>query len=176
MPARSSQKCRQCSKLSLEQALQKHGESGDRCWQGEVCHKRRTYYRHRERYNKSRRHKYAGEQESAAQLKDLEVPAVPVAIVYFYRTTKTEPLHALGVALQIGSNRKGTPKLTHTMGWTEVEVKSFIQQAIADFSQQYEVSIRGVVATVELDPQSCPLQPCPLQLDPFGHETSEAEV
>jgi len=51
MPARGSEKCRQSSKLSVEQALQKYGYQGTDCWEGEPCHKRRTYYRNRDRYN-----------------------------------------------------------------------------------------------------------------------------
>jgi transposase len=68
MPSRGSDKCRQCSKLSLEQALQKHGAEGDGCWSGEPCHKRRTYYRHRDRYNRDRRLKYMGDKHSSALL------------------------------------------------------------------------------------------------------------
>ena len=45
MPVRGSDKCRQCSKLSLLQALEKHGSLGDGCWERTPCNKRRTYYR-----------------------------------------------------------------------------------------------------------------------------------
>ncbi len=76
MPSRGSDKCRQCSKLSLEQALLKHGAEGDGCWLGEPCHKRRTYYRHRDRYNRARRLKYIGDKESAARLDGISLPSI----------------------------------------------------------------------------------------------------
>ncbi|WP_144405726.1 hypothetical protein [Aliterella atlantica] len=97
MLTKTSDKCRQCSKLSVESAIARHGESGDNCWVGERCHKRRTYYRKRKLYNRNRRLKYQGLKESAAQLTD--IPTVPAVVVYFYRQRKDEPLHALSIEL-----------------------------------------------------------------------------
>ncbi len=173
MPSHVSKKCSQCSKLSVEEAMEKHGDQGDGCWSGEACHKRRTYYKYRERYNRDRRHKYQGEKDTQTQLEGIEVPKVPVVIVYFYRTTKNEPLHALGVTLHIGKQRLGTPKLIHTLGWTEAEVRAYIKSAIAEFNSLHEITIRGVAATVELDPSQCRLEDCPLKVDLFGQEINE---
>jgi phage protein U len=43
---------------------------------GEPCHKRRTYYRHRDRYNRARRLKYIGDKESAARLDGISLPSI----------------------------------------------------------------------------------------------------
>ncbi len=85
MPAKASDKCRQCSKLSAKSAIALHGTEGDGCWVGEPCHKRRTYYKKRDLYNRNRHLKYHGEKESAAQLESINIPTVPAVIVYFYR-------------------------------------------------------------------------------------------
>lgn len=165
MPARARDKCRQCSKLSLEHALQKHGPQGDGCWSGEPCHKRRTYYRHRERYNRSRRLKYQGEQASATQLQGISIPSIPAVVIHFYRQRKDEPLHTLGIELWVGQQKKAALQPVHTLGWTEGQVKGYIREAIAEFSQKYELQISGIAATVELSPCLCPLLPCPLKVE-----------
>lgn len=86
MPTKTSDKCRQYSQLSVESAIANHGESGDNCWVGELCHKRRTYYKKRDLYNRNRRLKYRGEKECAAQLTDIST--VPAVVVYFFRQRK----------------------------------------------------------------------------------------
>ncbi len=116
MPTRASDKSRQCSKLSVDQAIALHGESGDGCWVGELCHKRRTYYKKRDLYNRNRRLKYRGERESAAQLDSINIPTIPAIIVYFYRQRKDEPLHAISVELWIGQQRKAVREPVHTLG------------------------------------------------------------
>ncbi len=102
MPIKVSDKCRQCSKLSVESAIARHGTGGDGCWVGELCHKRRTYYKKRDLYNRNRRLKYYGERESSKQLESVNIPIVPAVIIYFYRRRKDEPLHAMSVELWAG--------------------------------------------------------------------------
>jgi hypothetical protein len=165
MPIKVSDKCRQCSKLSVESAIARHGELGDGCWIGELCHKRRTYYKKRDLYNRNRRLKYQGEKESSQQLESITIPTVPAVIIYFYRGRKDEPLHALSVELWIGQQKKAAREPVHTLGWKEANVREYIKSAIASFSQQYDISITGVAATVELNPRLCPLNPCPLKVE-----------
>ncbi len=165
MPTRVSDKCRQCSKLSVDQEIALHGESSNGCWVGELCHKRRTYYKKRDLYNRNRRLKYRGEKEAAVQLDSTDIPTIPAIIVYFYRQRKDEPLHAVSVELWIGQQRKAVREPVHTFGWTGAHVREYITGAIAQFNRQYEMSINGVAATVELNPNLCPLIPCPLKIN-----------
>ena len=58
VPKTGSERCRRCAKLSLEQAIALHGPDGTGCWEGSPCHKRRSYYKNRDRYNKQRRKQY----------------------------------------------------------------------------------------------------------------------
>lgn len=143
MPSGSSDKCRQCSKLSVETAITRHGEQGDGCWVGERCHKRRTYYKKRDLYNRNRRLKYRGEKEAAAQLDVIAIPTVPAIVVYFYRQRKDEPLHAMSVELWVGQQRKAKSEPVHALGWRETQVREYITNAIAHFNGQCEVSISG---------------------------------
>ena len=163
MPSQARERCRLCSKLSLEQALQKHGPEGTGCWEGEPCHKRRTYYKNRERYNRSRRIKYNEELEEATQLKGVSIPSIPAVVIYFYRQRKNDQLHAIRADLWVGQQKKTTYPIVHTLGWTERQVKDYIRLAVSSFSEEYGVEISGIAATVELDPQTCPLLNCPLK-------------
>ena len=107
MPARGSDKCRQCSKLSLEQALEKHGAEGDGCWEGTPCNKRRTYYRGAIALIRSRRLKYVGDKESAQKLLNgISIPTIPAPVVHFYRQRKDEPVDALRIELWVGQQKK----------------------------------------------------------------------
>ncbi len=146
-------------------AIASPGEQGDGCWVGELCHKRRTYYKKRDLYNRNRRLKYYGEKESSQQLESFNIPIVPAVIIYFYRGRKDEPLHAMSVELWIGQQKKAVREPVHTLGWKETNVREYIKSAIASFSQQYEITISGVAATVELKPSLCPLTPCPLKVE-----------
>ncbi|PSB26053.1 hypothetical protein [Chlorogloea sp. CCALA 695] len=182
MPTKIQDKCRQCSKLSVENTIAqarpvtgfaRHGKLGDGCWVGELCHKRRTYYKKRDLYNRNRRLKYRGDQESEKQLESITIPSVPAVIIYFYRGRRDEPLHAMFVDLWVGQQRKTAREPVHTLGWKEAQVREYIKSAmvaertaegIASFSQQYEITISGVAATVELKPSLCPLNPYPLKV------------
>ncbi len=166
MPARGRLKCQLCSKLSLEQALQEHGPEGGDCWEGEPCHKRRTYYRHHERYNRSRRLKYRGEKETSAQLVGIPIPSIPAVVIHFYRKRKDDELHALGAELWVGQQKRESLPPVHTLGWTEGDVKAYIRGLVKEYGRKYELQISGIAATVELDPCLCLLTPCPLKLVP----------
>ena len=174
MPARGSDKCRLCSKLSLEQALQKHGSEGTGCWEGEPCHKRRTYYRHRDRYNRSRQIKYKADKQSVTQIKGIPIPNIPAVVIYFYRQRKDAQLHALKAELWVGQQKKGNFPTIHTLGWGESQVKNYIREAVSAFSQEYGRKISGIATTVELDPSLCPLTACPLKVDKNDEDTVEA--
>ena len=174
MPAHGREKCRQCSKLTLEQALQKHGTPGDGWYQGQLCHKRRTYYLNRERYNRSRRLKYRGEKETGAQIEGISLPSIPAVVIHFYRQRKDAQLHALGSELWVGQQKRESLSPVHTLGWTEGDVKTYIRKMVQEYARKHELQISGITATVELDPSYCPLSACPLKVDPSLRESGES--
>lgn len=155
-------KCRLCSKLTATEAQNRHGSGGDGCWDTSVCHKRRTYYRNRDRYNKTRRL-----QRHTAKNTPLEVPipAVPAAVLYLYRERVDAPLHAIGAALWLGQEKVSMIEPKHCMGLTSRHVSAFLQEILQTFSRKANVPIAKFATQVELHPSTCPIKPCPLHPD-----------
>jgi hypothetical protein len=168
------EKCRLCSKLDSQEAQQRHGPDGDGCWNPQVCHNRRSYYRHRGVRNhvrKERRREQpaaSGLSESGASLSArvaiLEVlaPAIPAAVVHWYRITKDAPLHALSAELWIGNDRVAKIEPVHCLGLTELQVKTLLVRILDVFSQHSGIKVERFRSSVELHPHNCPIQPCPL--------------
>lgn len=170
------EKCRLCSKLTTQEAQQRHGAQGDGCWDPKYCHNRRSYYRHRGVRNQGRKQR---RREAACQSYDsaeaasplitgrvvkLEVnaPAVSAAVVHWYRATKDAPLHALGAELWISNDRVAKIEPVHCLGLTEAQVKMLLVRILEAFSQQGGMKIERFRASVELHPDNCPIRPCPL--------------
>lgn len=57
MGRRAPQKCIKCALLSIEEAIALHGPNGrgEACWNPNVCHRKRSHYRHRDENNRKRR-------------------------------------------------------------------------------------------------------------------------
>jgi hypothetical protein len=171
MMARPDQeKCRLCSKLDSQEAQQRHGPDGDGCWNPKVCHNRRSYYRHRGVRNHIRKQRRGQQAESesrvstSAQVATLEVlaPAVPAAVVHWYRITKDAPLHALGAELWMGNDRVAKIEPVHCLGLTEAQVKTLLVRILDVFSQHSGIKVERFRSSVELHPHNCPIRPCPL--------------
>lgn len=165
MPRSSQEKCRLCSKLSTEVARQRHGSDGTGCWTDEAnrCHRRRSYYRSRDRYNQRRRLKYRTDSGSEAAVKILPVPETPAAVLHLYRTRVGDPLHAVGAELWMGQKKVAVIEPVHTLGMTGSQVKAYLRQVLHAFSQQQGVALEKFETQVELDPSTCPITPCPLR-------------
>jgi hypothetical protein len=161
-----SEKCRLCSKLSTADAQDRHGEKGDGCWEDQRCHNRRSYYRHRGARNYNRKQKRRGEQVIAETgsmvILDIPVPAVPAAVIHWYRETKDAPLHAIGAELWMGNDRVAKIEPVHCLGLTELQVKTLLLRILDGFSQHVGVKVERFRSSVELHPQNCPIRPCPL--------------
>jgi len=162
MPSHTKEKCRLCSKLSAEQAQQIHGPQGNGCWVSVRCHKRRTYYRHRDRYNKTRRLQYKASVGGSSQTEVILPPAAPAAVLHLYRERVDAPLHAIGAELWMGQQKKAAIEPVHCLGLTSRQVATYLQEVLQVFSHKYDVAIAKFSAQVELDPSRCPILPCPL--------------
>jgi hypothetical protein len=93
---------------------------------------------------------------------EVPVPALPAAVVHWYRATKDSPLHALGAELWIGNDRVATIAPVHCLGLTEAQVKILLVRILEAFSQQGRGKVERFRASVELHPDNCPIRPCPL--------------
>ena len=180
MPKTASERCRRCSKLSFEQAIAFHGPDGTGCWEGAPCHKRRSYYKNRDRYNKQRRKQYRVNQgavpadaevmSSAGESVTTQVIAVPVpqsvaAIVHLWRQNQSAPLHAIGFELLQNGKKTVEVEPVHTLGWTAIQVKQYMRDVLRSLSQHVEQEIAKFEARVEHDPETCAIEDCPLNVD-----------
>jgi hypothetical protein len=163
-----SDKCRLCAKLSVQDAQQRHGPEGDGCWDAKYCHNRRSYYRHRGLRNHLRKQRRQTESPAPQQDKTsvvelhLPAPAVPAAVVHWYRETKDSPLHALGAELWMGNDRVAKISPVHCLGLTELQVKALLLRILEEFTQHSGLKIERFRSAVELHPLNCPIRPCPL--------------
>ena len=168
------EKCRLCSKLDSQEAQQRHGSDGDGCWNPKVCHNRRSYYRHRGVRNHVRKQRRRGQQteplssepgiSGVVRVTTLEVlaPAVPAAVVHWYRMTKDSPLHALGAELWMGNDRVAQVEPVHCLGLTELQIKTLLVRILDVFSQHSGIKVERFRSSVELHPHNCPIRPCPV--------------
>ncbi len=157
------EKCRLCSKLTSQEAQQRHGAEGDGCWDDQRCHNRRSYYRHRgvRNYNRKSKRQQSGDGSSVVTLA-IPAPAIAAAVVHWYRETKQSPLHAISAELWIGNDRVAKMEPVHCLGLTELQVKTLLLRILEGFSQQGGQKVERFRAAVELHPQNCPIRPCPL--------------
>jgi hypothetical protein len=168
MPKPLSEKCRLCAKLTAAEAIAKHGPTGTNCWDGDKCHKRRTYYRNRDRYNTTKRTQYRGIEaagvDNTGQTAVLAVapPIVTAAVLHLYRERVDDPLHAIGAELWLGQDKVAEIEPVHTMGLLPAQVKAFLKEVLAAFSRQVGSNITQFEVQTERSPQACPIRPCPL--------------
>lgn len=174
MARASSEKCRLCSKLTSQEAQQRHGSEGDGCWDEKYCHNRRSYYRHRGIRNhvrKQRRREQQPDRDAAGiegnkvnRVVTLEIPApaIPAAVVHWYRETKDSPLHALGAELWMGNDRIVQIEPVHCLGLTEIHIKTLLVRILDAFSGHCGTKVERFRSAVELHPFNCPIRPCPL--------------
>jgi hypothetical protein len=164
LPKAQSEKCRLCSKLAIAQVLDRHGPNGTNCWVGEPCHKRRSYYRNRDRYNANKRQQYRVVAVTAEVDDDkgtvlTVLPAiVPAAVLYLYRARVDDPLHAIRAELWLGQSRIAQIQPVHTMGLMPAQIKAFLKDILTAFSGQ--VPGGGVTqfeVQKELSPDCCPI-------------------
>lgn len=175
MARAESEKCRLCSKLTSQEAQRRHGTEGDGCWDAKYCHNRRSYYRHRGVHNHVRKQRRRGQQMEQREWTDdqtvgssrvvtLEIPApaIPAAVVHWYRETKDAPLHALGAELWMGNDRVAKIEPVHCLGLTEIHIKTLLVRILDAFSGHCGMKVERFRSAVELHPLNCPIRPCPL--------------
>ena len=136
MAKSQSEKCRLCSKLSSEEAIARHGSSGTGCWVGEPCHKRRSYYRNRDRYNGNRRTVYDLKTGKQPVVLAISPPSVASAELHLYRARLDAPLHAIGAELRMGDLVVAKIEPVHAQGLSAAQVKEFLREVLKVFAAQ----------------------------------------
>jgi hypothetical protein len=157
MPKTASEKCRLCAKLPVEEAIARHGPDGTNCWVGEPCHKRRTYYRNRDRYNRSKRRQYRAATGQEPAVFAIAPPAMAMAELHLYRARADAPLHAIGAELRRGDRAVARIDPVHAQGLSAAQVKGFLRDVLEVFSQQAGENLGKFEVQQERSPGLCPI-------------------
>jgi hypothetical protein len=163
MPKSQSEKCRLCAKLSAEAAIARHGPTGTGCWQGDPCHKRRTYYRNRDRYNQAKRQQYRVATGQDPVVLAIAPPVVASAELHLYCARVDAPLHEIGAELRKGDRVIFTIEPVHARGLSPAQVKGFLKAVLQAFSEQAGVELGKFEVQQERSPGMCPIQGCSLK-------------
>lgn len=158
-------KCRKCAMLSAEQAQQRHGVEGDGCWNPAVCYSRRSYIRHRDRINQTRQRQ---RQSAKLALDTIDVDIAPLnqvvfAVLVVYRAAGVDtPVHAIAADIWQGQTKIAIVPAVHCLGWVPSQAHQYVSKLLTILEQRY--GIKKFASQTRLDPELCPLRPCPLHL------------
>jgi hypothetical protein len=147
--------------LSAEQAQVLHGSQGDGCWNPSVCYSRRSYARNRDRINQTRSRK-----RKEGQLEQIPVQFAPLHQVVFgvlvvYRKAGTDtPVHAVGAEIWQGQQKVAIVPPIHCIGMVPSQVHIYLGKMLSLLEERY--GIKKFASQTRLDPDLCPLRPCPL--------------
>jgi len=172
VPRSLNLKCLECSRLTIEQAIEQQGESGDGCWNPDVCHRRRSHYRNRPDVNAKRRGQRAAEQQlkqltqlaqlATADQVDIVPKTPPVALLYLYREDRPNAhLHAIAISVWQGDQKLASIPPKHCMGMANRYVRQYLLEVLATLEEKY--GIREFEPEILMHPRECPINPCPLR-------------
>lgn len=169
MPRRINQKCQHCARLDVEAAVSLHGPTGDNCWNPQICHRKRSHYRHRDDNNAIRR-RLRRSGQSVTSYPTLEVESVPpppppisaAAVLVLYRQHSDAPVHAVAAEVWQGEHKIAEVKAVHCSGLRADKVTAYIKELLSSLNQQFGV-IRFEDKIKEIPIEHCPITPCPLK-------------
>jgi hypothetical protein len=95
----------------------------------------------------------------------VSVPLPPVAYLYLYRAKRQDaPLHAIAVAVWQGETQLLDIAPIHCAGLRNAQIQAYLMQVLENLRQRF--GIRKFEPEIRLEPQECPLHPCPLKAKP----------
>lgn len=155
MPKLPPQHCIQCATDSIDVAKAKS------CWVGRPCHYKRSYYRHRDRWNRKRR------RSTPTSIQVKLDDAMPFAILQIWQDSKETGVHAIGAELWIGETRKLIVEPTHTFGLSQRRANLYVENILAAINQELTQlgypELNRFQSQVKLSVEKCQIRPCPIQ-------------
>ena len=158
----TNEKCWACSLLTATEARKLHGgEGGNSCWQDDICHSRRSYYR------KGRGQ--AQIRKSAIDEIAVPLPEFPYVVLHTYLDQPREPfdevvIHAICAELWMGSAPKAMTGPQHTFGLPPRLVKEYALQLLNALYLSYGNGKRSGFERFARNEQhsisQCPVRPC----------------
>lgn len=172
----TNEKCWACSLLTATEARKLHGEDGDSCWQDDICHSRRSYYR-RGRGRSSR----TLPRNPAIDEVAVPLPEFPYVVLHTYLDQPRQPndevvIHAICAELWIGSTPKAMTQPQHTFGLPPRLVREYALQLLNALCLEYGNGRRSGFERFATEMQhsvaQCPVRPCSYHaahLNPYQH-------
>lgn len=147
--------------LSAAQAQALHGEEGDGCWNPKVCYSRRSYARNRDRISqtRSRKRKEAELEQIPVEFEPLIQTAFGVLVVYRQAGADT-PVHSIAAEIWQGQEKVAIVPPVHCAGLVPSQVHQYVGKMLVVLEERY--GIRKFASQTRLDPDLCPIRPCPL--------------
>jgi len=172
VPRSLNLKCLECSRLTIEQAIEQHGTSGDGCWNPATCHRKRSHYRNRPDVNAKRRGRRVAEQELEKLMQvgerpfterlDIVPKTPPVALLYLYRGDRPDAhLHAIAISVWQEDQKLAVIPPKHCIGMANRHVRQYLLETLATLHEKY--GIREFEPEILMHPKECPIDPCPLR-------------
>ena len=169
VPRKIDKKCVTCAQLSASQARQVHGSSGDGCWDGKRCPRRRSHYRNRQQLNEQRRLQYQqkmiGVASEEEQVETVSLPvaetSVPYANLYIWREKRKDaPIHAIAVSVFQDGSKVLEVKPIHCAGYRKRQLENYVQKEMMGYLNA-RFGITFFAEEVRLEPIECPIEGCP---------------
>lgn len=155
--------CMKCVSLPIEEA------KAQPCWNPAVCHRRRSHYRHRQQQNEKRQQQRRLASKVTPALSPNQVievalpePETLAAFLVFVRRHLSAPVHAIGAEVWQQGRIVGRIQLQHTAGMRGPELNKHLQQMQQKLQAAFGIE-RFEDTFIELQPEACPLQNCPLR-------------
>lgn len=169
----TNEKCWACSLLTATEARKLHGEDGDSCWQDDICHSRRSYYR--KGRGRSQKRKVAIDEVA------VPLPEFPYVVLHTYLDRNRQlndevVIHAICAELWIGSTPKAMTQPQHTFGLPPRLVREYALQLLNALYLEYGSGRRSgferFASEMQHSVAQCPVRPCSYHaahLNPYQH-------
>lgn len=157
----TNEKCWACSLLTATEARKLHGENGDSCWQDDICHSRRSYYR-------KGRGRSLQRKSTLAEVV-VPLPEFPYVVLHTYLDRNRQPndevvIHAICAELWVGSTPKAMTQPQHTFGLPPRLVREYALQLLDALYLEYGNGRRSgferFASEMQHSVAQCPVRPC----------------
>lgn len=136
-------KCIRCALLSMAEVRSLHGATGDNCYVSEVCRSRRSYARHRDQRNQTRRQKWHDATVGAEGIQAEK----PTAELIVYRATRyNAPVDGIAAEVRQGKTKLAVVQPVYCAGLLPKQIYACIEAMLVVLQQDYGITkFAGIV-------------------------------
>jgi hypothetical protein len=135
--------CQGCSKLKASDAKQK------RCWDNQLCHSRRSYWRNQDKVAIARKQQ---RQVGQQQVEELEIEVEPSYYLHvdFYRDRKLDPLRAIAIEVRKGNEVVLRQPPIDCLGMSRDDIRAILQDVRDLANQKLSLNLTKYSSRAEL--------------------------